>query len=327
MPKPNDGLPNEEDILAKGADDNELEVSIVDDTPEQDRGRTPLSKEKLKQALEPTDEELEKYSEDVKKRILQLRHAAHDQRRLAEEAQREREAAIQFAQAQQRKAKDLEQKFVAGEKVFVGGMQEKAKVSIEAARSKLKAATEAFDADAIVDATQELNKALFEEQRYASWQPRTPSQEEEDVVQTRATEPQRPSVPKPDARAVAWADKNKWFGSDDEMTGFAYGVDARLAKQGITAATDPDAYYGAIDRRMREAFPDKFETAEDRTEQREAPQRQQETSRTPVAPVRRSSSGKRVVTLTKSQEQMARKLGLTAQQYAAEIIALENRNG
>lgn len=327
-------LPNEEDILAKGADDNELEVSIVDDTPEQDRGRTPLSKEKLKQAMEPTDEELEKYSEDVKKRILQLKHAAHDQRRQAEEAQREREAAMQFAQAQQRKVKDLEQRYAAGEKVFVGGMQEKAKVSVDAAKAKLKAATEAFDADAIVEATQELNRALIDEQRYAHWQPQTPSKAEDDVVQTRATEQQRPSVPKPDARATAWAAKNDWFGTDDEMTGFAYGVDAKLAKQGITAATDPDVYYGAIDRRMREAFPDRFETAEDRTEQRgareqrDAGARQQDTTaRTPVAPVRRSASGKRVVTLTKSQEQMAKKLGLTPQQYAAEVIALEARNG
>jgi len=320
-------LPNEEDILAKGADDNELEVSIVDDTPVEDRGRTPLSKEKLKQALEPTEEELDKYSEDVKKRILQLKHAAHDQRRLAEEAQREREAALQFAQAQQRRAKELEQKFVAGEKIFVGGMQEKAKVSVEAAKAKLKAATEAFDADAIVEATQELNKALFEEQRYANWQPQTPSKAEDDVVQTRQSEPQRPSVPQPDARARQWASKNTWFGEDDEMTGFAYGVDAKLAKQGITAATDPEAYYGEIDRRMREAFPDKFESKPDADDDRPGRKQPDPAPRTPVAPVRRSTSGKRVVTLTKSQEQMARRLGLTPQQYAAELVALENRNG
>lgn len=320
-------LPNEEDILAKGADDNELEVSIVDDTPVEDRGRTPLSKEKLKQALEPTEEELDKYSEDVKKRILQLKHAAHDQRRLAEEAQREREAALQFAQAQQRRAKELEQKFVAGEKIFVGGMQEKAKVSVEAAKAKLKAATEAFDADAIVEATQELNKALFEEQRYANWQPQTPSKAEDDVVQTRQSEPQRPSVPQPDARARQWASKNTWFGEDDEMTGFAYGVDAKLAKQGITAATDPEAYYGEIDRRMREAFPDKFESKPDADDDRPGRKQADSAPRTTVAPVRRSASGKRVVTLTKSQEQMARRLGLTPQQYAAELVALENRNG
>jgi len=170
------GLPNEEDILARGGGDNELEVSVVDDTPEQDRGRTPLSKEKLKQALEPSDEEMERYSADVKKRILQLQHAAHDQRRIAEEALRERAAAEEFAKAQLRKTQELQSRFAAGEKVFVGGMQEKAKVSIEAAEAELKAATEAFDADAIVKANRKLTTALMEEQRYANWQPQPPSQ-------------------------------------------------------------------------------------------------------------------------------------------------------
>ena len=323
----NNGLPDENDILAKGGEE-ELELQIVDDTPEQDRGRTPLSKEKLKQALEPTDEELEKYSDDVKKRILQLKHAAHDQRRIAEEAQRERDAATLYAQSQQRKAQELQQRFAAGEKVFVGGMQEKAKVSIDAATAKLKAATEAFDAEAIVEATKELNRAMFEEQRYANWQPQTPSQDDSSVVQTRETELQaRQAPPKPDARATEWASKNRWFGEDDEMTSFAYGVDAKLAKRGITAATDPDEYYGAIDRRMREVFPAKFEKQKEDPDDAPSGRQAESSSRTPVAPVRRSASGKRVVTLTKSQEAMAKRLGLTVQQYAESVVALENRNG
>lgn len=321
------GLPNEEDILARGGEDNELEVSVVDDTPEQDRGRTPLSKEKLKQALEPSDEEMERYSADVKKRILQLQHAAHDQRRIAEEALRERAAAEEFAKAQIRKTQELQSRFAAGEKVFVGGMQEKAKVSIEAAEAELKAATEAFDADAIVKANRKLTQALMEEQRYANWQPQPPSQAESDVVQTRTSEQQpRQNAPKPDAKAQAWATKNTWFGDDDEMTSFAYGVDAKLAKQGITAATDPDGYYGAIDRRMREVFPDRFEEQDDPPE-RNARREQETQPRTTVAPVRRSASGKRVVTLTKSQESMAKRLGLTTQQYAASLVELEKRNG
>lgn len=320
-------LPNEEDITAGAAGDDDLEVSITDDTPEEDRGRTPLSEEKRK-AADPTDEELAKYSEDVKKRLLQLRHLAHDHRREAEAAARREAAALEFAKAQQAKAQQLEQRYMAGEKVFVGGMQEKAKVSIAAAEAKLKAATEAFDADKIVEATRDLNRAMLEEARFANWQPQPgASQADSTVVQREPTESQRSSaVPKPDARATEWASKNLWFGENDEMTGFAYGIDASLAKQGITAKSDPDAYYGAIDRRMREKFPEKFGKPNEEHDDTSGSSTR-ETTRTPVAPVRRSTAGKRVVTLTKSQAEMAKRLNLTVAQYAAELVALENRNG
>jgi hypothetical protein len=305
-------------------DDNEIELEIVDDTPPQDRARPPLSKEKLA-AAEPSDDELASYSENVQKRIKQMKHALHDQRRTAEAAEREREAAVQYAQAMKQQAEALQQRYSAGEKVFVTGMQDKAKVSIQAARDKLKAATEAFDADAIADATLEMNRAVMEEQKYLAWPSQNAGQTENSGVQTRQTEPPRsPTVPKPDARAMEWAAKNDWFEVDKAMTGFAYGVDAELAARGITAASNPDGYYGEIDRRLRETFPSKFEDED--PPQRQQPAKQ-EPPRSTVAPVRRSASGKRVVTLTKSQESMAKRLGLTAAQYASSLVELENRNG
>lgn len=299
-------------------DNDEPEIEIVDDTPAEDRNRTPLSKEKVA-AAEPTEEELASYSESVQKRIKQLNHALNDQRRSAEQAEREREAALQYATAMKTKAEQLQQQYSAGEKVFVNGMQDKAKLGIQSARDKLKAATEAFDAEAIADATQEMTRAILEEQRYVNWQ-QNAGQPEAAVVQQRPSEPPRaPTVPKPDARAREWASKNQWFEVDKGMTGFAYGVDAELAEQGVTAASDPDEYYGTIDRRLRETFPHKFEDA--------APPVRQEPPRSAVAPVRRSSSGKRVVTLSKSQESTARMLGLSPAQYAQGLIEMENRNG
>jgi len=299
-------------------DTDDLELEIVDDTPAQDKGRPPLSPEKVA-AAEPTDEEMASYSEGVQKRIKQMKHALHDQRRAAEAAEREREAAIQYAQAMKTQAESLQQRYNAGERVFVDGMKDKAKSSIEAATAKLKAATEAFDAEAIAEATKEMSRAIFEEQRYEGWTQQNTGQPQPDAVQTRQTEPPRsPQVPIPDARAQAWAAKNQWFGADHAMTGFAYGVDAELKANGVTPANDPDEYYGEIDRRLRETFPNKFE---------DAPAQRAQTPQSTVAPVRRSASGKRVVTLTKSQESMAKRLGLTAAQYATSLIELENRNG
>jgi len=164
-----------------------------------------------------------------------------------------------------------------------------------------------------------MSRAIIEEQRYVGWTQNNAGQPQDSGVQTRQTEPQRsPQVPKPDPRAQAWAAKNPWFEVDKVRTGFAYGVDAELAADGVTAASDPDEYYGTIDRRLRETFPDKFESP--------SPTPRAEQSRSTVAPVRRSASGKRVVTLTKSQESMAKRLGLTPAQYAASVVELENRN-
>jgi hypothetical protein len=311
-----------ENIVVNDPEDDPLELEIVDDTPESDKGRAPLSKEKLA-AADPTDDELAQYSESVQKRIKQMKHALHDQRRAAESAEREREAAIQYATAMKQQAEQLQQRYSAGEKVFVTGMQDKAKSGIQAAHDKLKAATEAFDADAIAAATQEMTRAIIEEQKYAGWAQQTTRQAQVPDVQQRQPEPQRsPTVPKPDARAQEWASKNQWFEVDKAMTGFAYGVDAELNAQGITAASDPDEYYGEIDRRLRETFPSKFEDSSSRQQ----PEKQEQ-PRPTVAPVRRSASGKRVVTLTRSQEAMAKRLALTPAQYAAALVELENRNG
>jgi hypothetical protein len=299
-------------------EDGDLELEIVDDTPEADRNKTPI-----KASVEPTEEELNTYSADVKKRFSQLTHAIHDQRRIAEAATREREAAETYARAMHTKATQLEQRFASGEKVFVAGMKEKADQGVEAAKARLKAATEEFDADKIVEAQQELTKHMLEQQRYVGWQPQNVAQDEKSVVQQQQNEqPARQAVPKPDARASSWAAKNPWFEVNKAMTGFAYGVDTELREQGVDPATDPVKYYAEIDRRMRDVFPAEFEDSD-------PPERNARngTSRTPVAPVRRSASGKRVVTLTKSQEAMARRLGIEPAQYAAEVVKLESLNG
>ena len=64
----------------------DVEVEIVDDTPEKDRGRKPLDRE----VADPTDDEIESYSDGVKKRIKELTHARHDERRAKEALLREK---------------------------------------------------------------------------------------------------------------------------------------------------------------------------------------------------------------------------------------------
>ena len=65
--------------------DEEVEIEVIDDTPQADRGR---------KATEPpddvTDEELEDYSDKVRKRIKHFSKGYHDERRAKEAAERER---------------------------------------------------------------------------------------------------------------------------------------------------------------------------------------------------------------------------------------------
>ena len=75
-------------------DGGEVEIEVVDDTPEKDRGRKPLDKE----VEDPTDEEIETYSDKVQRRIKDLTHARHDERRAKEALQREKQELERFAQ-------------------------------------------------------------------------------------------------------------------------------------------------------------------------------------------------------------------------------------
>jgi hypothetical protein len=99
------------------------------------------------------------------------------------------------------------------------------------------------------------------------------------------------------------------------MTSFAYGVHDKITREGV----DPESseYYKLIDSRMRQVFPDKFDN--DDTEVVEVADRQKENP--VVAPARRGTGGgSRKVTMTQTQLRIAKRLGLTPQQYAAQLL-------
>lgn len=65
---------------------DDFEVEIVDDTPEQDKGKVPL---KAEDSAEAPVEEMEQYSAEVQKRINKLTKKTHDERRAKEAKERE----------------------------------------------------------------------------------------------------------------------------------------------------------------------------------------------------------------------------------------------
>jgi hypothetical protein len=293
---------------------DELEIEIEDDTPADDRGRAPMPKE-LVQELEK--DELEAYDEGVKNKLKQMRKVWHDERREKEAALREQQEALTFAKKLLDENKRIKEILSQGEKEYVNVTQNAASLEIEAAKRAYKEAYEAGDADKLVEAQQALQAANLKLMQAKSFK-LPPLQEEEFPVQI----PQQqiaPQVPTPDSRALSWQQRNPWFGQDDEMTAAALGLHQKLVRNGVEAGSDE--YYASLDKTMRKRFPEIFEEPEERprADARGKPS-------TVVAPAVRSTSSNKIK-LRASQVQLAKKLGLTPEQYAQAQIKLEAQNG
>ena len=150
---------------------------------------------------------------------------------------------------------------------------------------------------------------------------KTPLQTQKSGVQKENTE--QPAALPPDAKAMEWQKKNDWFGQDEEMTSLALGLHEKLVKQNGIAYATTDEYYDRIDKTIRKRFPEHFDSDDVVADTKESAKTK---SSAVVAPVTRTTSSKKV-RLNTSQINLAKKLGLTPEQYAKELIRLENQNG
>jgi hypothetical protein len=294
--------------------DDDFEVEVVDDTPEQDRGRKPLDRE----VEDPTDDEIESYTQGAQKRIKELTHARHDERRAKEATLREKQELEVLTQRLLDENKKLRQNVSTGSEQVTQLTKTAAEAELDKARRDYKAAQEAFDSDAILAAQEALLDAKMKLENAKNFR-QTPLQDENFEVQTGYQEPQRVQ---PDEKTLRWQAKNQWFGSNgfEEVTSYALGLHQKLVNSG----SDPrsDEYFEQIDARVKSKFPEVFGGNEDKPRSGDTPRKPASV----VAPATRSS-GKRMVQLTKTQLALAEKFKLTPQQYAAQVARLENQNG
>ena len=293
--------------------DNDVEVEIIDDTPERDRGRKPLDRD----VSDPTDEEIESYSDNVKKRIKDLTHARHDERRAKESLLREKQELERLAQHMMAENNKLKQYVNNGSEHYAASVKQIADSEVDKAKRALKEANESFDTEAIITAQEGLMDAKMRAEAAKNFR-HTPLQVDEPAVQMRQ---QQNAAPQVDDKTLRWQAKNQWFGSSgfEEHTSFALGLHQKLVNSGLDPRSDE--YFERIDSRMKSTFPDMFGN-EDRP-------RSGDGSRRPasvVAPATRST-GARKVQLTPTQVALAKKYGLTPQQYAVEVAKLEKSNG
>ena len=302
-------------VEAKVAQD-ELDLEIEDDTPAQDRNRDPLPKEKVE---ELENDNLEEYSERVKQRMAQLKKVWHDERRAKEAADREREEAIKFAQQIAEENKKLKTNLSTGEETYIQTLKNALEHELNLAKIQYREAYNAGETDRIIDAQSKMNEAQFKLSQAQQYEPKYKNTLQDDEKQVYIAQNQ-PQVQKPDDKAVKWQSKNEWFGKDEEMTSLALGLHEKLVRSGIDPTSDE--YYRRIDTTMQKRFPEYFGDA---TLDEEKPAERTKPS-TVVAPATRSTAPKKV-RLTKTQVALAKKFGLTPEQYARETLKLENANG
>jgi hypothetical protein len=295
---------------------DELDLEIEDDTPPEDRNRDPLPKEVVE---EVENDDLTSYSDKVKTRLSQLRKMHHDERRAKEAADRERQEAIRFAQQLSEENKRLKTTLSSGEATYIQTLKESLENELSIAKRDYGEAYDSGDRDKIIEAQSKMNDTqlrLAQANNYVT-QFKTPLQEPEKDVYIQQNQQ---SIPKPDSRALDWQDKNEWFGKDEEMTSLALGLHEKLVRSGVNPTSDE--YYRRIDSTMQKRFPEYFGDA---TLDEEIPAQRTKPSNV-VAPATRSTAPKKV-RLTKTQVALAKKFGLTPEQYARETLKLERTNG
>jgi len=272
----------------------EVEIEIEDDTPPEDRGRKPSEPPQ-----DVTDEELENYSEKVKSRIKHFSKGYHDERRAKETALREREALEAYAKQLVEENQRLTGTVSKTQTALLEQAKQTVARELEAAKRQYKDAYESGDSDAIVEAQDAIATAKIRADKVANFKP-APLQTGETTVKV----PQQPIETQEvrDERAVSWADENPWFGSDDEMTAFALGLDSKLKKGGVDPQSDE--YYEKVNSRMRQVFPDQFDDGIE-----DQPESAKRKSSNVVAPATRSTGSKKI-RLTQSQVAIAKKLGV-----------------
>ena len=303
------GKPLETDESAVGEDS--LQVEVVDDTPPEDKNRP-------RRTGEPdlgTEDEVAQYSEKVKKRISKLKYEFHEERRRAEELERQQQALADFAKKIREENLHLKKALQSGQTIIADQMTARVETEFENAKRRLREAVELGDIDKQVDAQKDIARLTVEADKVKSFRP---VEIQEPEVEPEPRYEQQTPPPKPDEKTLAWAKKNTWFGRDREMTDFARHIHDRLVVFDRVSPTT-DEYWEKLDGEMRKRYPHIAADADE--EDTRTPQPKQSVV---VAPVKRNSTPPRKVQLSASEVAIAKRLGLTIEQYAAEKLRSMN---
>jgi hypothetical protein len=270
----------------------EAKIEVVDDTPEGDRNR------KKGPPVEVNDDEIAQYSDNVQKRIKDLRRAYHDERRDKERAFREQQEAIRFAKTIAEQNRLLQERLKTGEQVLVEAQKTGVDAKLLSAEKEFKEAHESGDVEKMLAAQKKLAMFSVEKREVDNYRPQYQAPLQGPSIDVE----QYPQVV-PDERTSRWVESNKWFDTDPVMRGAALGIHDELVSKGYQAGSE--AYFEQVDARIRESFPQKFG--------------QTRPPSTVVAPAARTEPSSGKIKLTKTQVAMAKRLGVPLERYVASL--------
>lgn len=295
-----------DEVKAK-AEADEVNIEVVDDTPEKDKGRSSLADAKMLKPADVTEDELSRYTDvRLKDRLERLGRGYHDERVAKESAMREREEAVKIAQSVVEENKRLQGSLATNQTALLEQAKKVAASEVEDAKREYKQAYETGDTDGLVAAQEKLTGAKIKADKIQSFRPPA-VQKAEPVVQTAQVVKQAPQM---DAKTREWQEQNSWFGDNRKMTAYALSLHQELVDSGVSASSEE--YYDTINTDMRKRFPESFdeEPAEAKSSQR--------TKSNVVAPASRSTAARTIV-LTQSQVNLAKRLGVPLELYARKV--------
>jgi hypothetical protein len=286
-----------------------VEKEVVVEEPQQEEEKVKAAEPESEPESEPEaktgDEELDSYSKGVQSRIKKLTEKYRQE-------ERDKAEALRVSQELLEENKKLKSRMQALDTGYLSEYGTRLQSQTEAAKRAYKEAYDAGDSDKMVEAQQALSNIAVETQRYNTAKLRAEQQAKAQVAQpqqpVQQQAPQQQQQAKPDPRAMAWKDKNTWFGEDKIMTAAAFALHNQLTEE---EGFDPNTeeYYSEVDKRIRSEFPHKFQTAKKSGGGSQVASASSSASRS-------NKQGRRSVKLSHSQVAIAKKLGVPLEEYA-----------
>ena len=287
----------------------ELPEEVSEDAPAMETKEEEKPEEEVKESEKEETDELDNYSDSVKKRISKLTSKFREE-------ERQRQAAIEYAEAVKKQNEELQSRLSKLDTTYVGEFDSRVQSQSIAAKEAYRKAVEDNDVDAMYEAQQNISRIALEEARLnqIKQQREEQAKAQEANGAAPAPAPAQPSAtppppPKPDPKAEEWAQKNTWFGQDQTMTYAAFGLHKQLIEEEGFDATS-DEYYTELDNRIRTEFPHKFQE----TQKKSSGPRVASAGTT--ASKSSSPKGRRTVKLTPSQIAIAKRLNVPLEEYA-----------
>ena len=293
---------------AKKVEDDVVEVELENDTEENQESSQETAEEENTEQVgaseEASDEDLEGYSDKVKKRIEKLTYKMR-------EAERREKAATEYARSVQAQNEELQKRSSQIDESYISEYDQRVTSQEDVLKKKLSEAINVGDVDAQIDAQKAIAKLAIETERLNVAKQQLEQRKAAPQQQPQAAPQQQNNQPDPKARS--WAERNTWFGQDEPMTLTAFSIHKKLIEEEYFDPSS-DEYYDELDKRMRDEFPHKFQ------------QGSRSNTRAPVAGASRSSgkAANKKIKLTPSQVAIADKLGVSYEQYAKQLARLQS---